>query len=63
MSVAVLLCLHVFSDRSAWLPAISGIAAGGLVYALTMATLQIPEWKMLIEVVRKGILKFVRWAS
>ena len=63
MSVAVLLCLHFLSDQSAWLPAISGIAAGGLVYALTMATLQIPEWKMLIEVVRKGILKFVRWAS
>ena len=55
MSVAVILCLRLFSDRSVWLLTISGIAAGGLVYVLTMAALQVPELGVLVSAIRRRI--------
>ena len=47
MSVAVLLVLRLFSGRSGWLLSFSGIAAGGLVYALMMVALRVPELRVL----------------
>jgi putative peptidoglycan lipid II flippase len=55
MSFAVLLCLRFLSDRSAWLLTISGIAAGGLVYALTMMFLRVPELTVLLSAVRRRL--------
>ncbi|MGB7876798.1 MAG: murein biosynthesis integral membrane protein MurJ [Anaerolineales bacterium] len=55
MSFAVLLCLRLLSDRSAGFLSISGIAAGGLVYALTMMVLRVPEWNTLVSVIRRRI--------
>jgi putative peptidoglycan lipid II flippase len=55
MSVAVVLCLRLFSDRSAWLLAVSGVVAGGLVYALMMVGMQVPELGVLVNAVRGKI--------
>ena len=56
MAIAVLVCLRTFSDRSAWLLSISGIAAGGLVYALTMMALRVPELDTFIGAIRRRLL-------
>lgn len=56
MSFAVLLCLRFFADRSNWLLTISGIAAGGLAYALTMLALRVPELDTLVNAVRRRLL-------
>jgi putative peptidoglycan lipid II flippase len=56
MSFAVILCLRFFADRSAWLLTISGILSGGLVYALTMMALRVPELDALYKAVRQRLL-------
>jgi len=56
MSFAVFLCLRFFSDRSAWLLTISGIAAGSLTYTLTMIVLRVPELEVLYNAVRRRLL-------
>ena len=55
MSAVVILCLSLFSDRSAWLLTLSGIAAGGLVYALMMTVLRVSELDVLIKAIRRRI--------
>jgi len=57
MSLAILLCLRFLSDRPAWLLSISGIAAGGLAYALTMMALRVPELGSLVREVRRRFVK------
>jgi len=57
MSAAVLFCLRIFMDRSAWLLTISGIAAGGLAYLLTMWILRVPELNMLVSAIRRRFLR------
>lgn len=56
MSFAVLVCMRLLSDRPAWLLSISGIAAGGLVYALTMTLLRVPELNTLVAAIRRRLL-------
>ena len=57
MSAAVLFCLQFFTEQPAWLLTISGIATGGLAYALTMAALRVPELKMLVSAIRQRVIK------
>jgi putative peptidoglycan lipid II flippase len=53
MSAAVLLVLRTFSAGSAWLLAISGILAGGLVYLLAMAAIRASELEMLFDAIQR----------
>jgi putative peptidoglycan lipid II flippase len=55
MSVTVLLVTRVFSGQSAWLLALSGIAAGGLVYALMMFALRVPELGVLVGTIHRRL--------
>ena len=55
MSVTVVLTTSFFSGRPAWLLALSGIAAGGLVYALMMFVLRIPELTLLVGAVSRRV--------
>ena len=55
MSMTVILCLRIFSDRSTWLLTLGGIAAGGLVYTLMMAVLRVPELGVLASAIRRRI--------
>jgi putative peptidoglycan lipid II flippase len=55
MSAAVLLVLRFFSGLSAWLLALIGIIAGGLVYVLVMAALRVPEIRTLVTAIRRRI--------
>jgi len=55
MSFAVFLCLGLLSDQPAWLLSISGIAAGGLAYALTMMALRVPELGILVNAIRQRL--------
>ena len=57
MSASVLLCLRFLTGQPAWMLTISGIAAGGLAYALTMAALRVPELGMLIGALRQRLIK------
>ena len=57
MSASVLLCLRFLTGEPAWLLTISGIAAGGLAYALTMAVLRVPELDMLIGALHRRLIK------
>ena len=57
MAFAVIMCLRFFADRSAWLLTLSGIAAGGLVYALTMVVLRVPELSALVRALRRRVRK------
>jgi putative peptidoglycan lipid II flippase len=59
MSFSVILCLRLFSNRSAWLLTLSGIAAGGLVYALVMVILRVPELRALVRAVRRRVGKSI----
>ena len=53
MSVIVLLTARLFSGQPAWLLALSGVAAGGLAYALMMVVLRVPELSLLVGAVRR----------
>jgi putative peptidoglycan lipid II flippase len=53
MSVAVLLSLRFFSGQPAWLLSLTGIATGGLVYALMMVTLRVPELRLLVGTIQR----------
>ena len=55
MSVAVILCLRLFSDRSAWLLSIGGIVAGGSVYVMMMMALRVPELAILMGAVQSRL--------
>lgn len=55
MSAAVLLVLRFFSGYPAWLLALGGILAGGLVYTLTMFGLRVPEIDLLVSAVRRRL--------
>lgn len=57
MSAAVLLCLRFFTGQPAWLLTISGIAAGGLAYAATMAALRVQELRAVLGAVRRRLNK------
>ena len=57
MAAAVLFCLRIFSDQPAWLLTLSGIVAGGLAYSLTMATLRVPELDILINAIRRRLIR------
>jgi len=56
MSATVLLCLRLLSSQPAWLLTIVGIAAGGLVYALIMVAMQVPELDALIKTIRRKLV-------
>jgi putative peptidoglycan lipid II flippase len=56
MSAAVLVCLRFLSDHSVWFLTLSGIGAGGFVYAVTMAAARVPELDSLYNAVRRRLL-------
>jgi putative peptidoglycan lipid II flippase len=55
MSVAVLLSMRFFSGQSAWLLAVSGILAGGLVYALAMIATRVSEFETLVNAIYRRL--------
>lgn len=55
MSVTVLLITRFFSEQPAWLLALSGIAAGTLVYALMMVVLRVPELSLLVGAIHRRL--------
>jgi len=57
MSVTVYFCLSFFTGQPAWLLTITGIAAGGVVYALMMAALRVPELEALTGAIRRRLIK------
>lgn len=57
MSMSVIACLRILTKGPAWLLVISGIAAGGLAYTLTMAALRVPELDAVISVLRRRLIK------
>ncbi len=57
MSLAVLLTLRLFSGQAAWLLSISGVIVGGMVYALVMLALRVPELGIIVGAVQRRLMK------
>jgi hypothetical protein len=57
MSAAVFAIFRILPEQPAWLLTISGITAGGLAYGLSMAVLRVPELDMLLNAIRRRIIK------
>lgn len=55
MTVAVLLITGFLAGQPAWMLAFSGIIVGGLVYALMMVVLRVPELRSLVAAVRHRV--------
>jgi len=57
MSLFIVGWLHFASGYSVWIIAPIGIVAGGIVYALMMLILRVPELKELTDGIRRRLIK------
>lgn len=55
MTVILLLCLRLTAVIPPWLLVLSGITAGGLIYALILTSLRVPEVRSLLRFVQRRI--------
>ncbi len=57
MTLALWGWMRVTEGTSAWLTALGGIAAGGLVYLLMLMVMRVPEVKMAFDGIKRRIKK------
>ncbi len=57
MSLALWAWLHFASGYSVWIVAPIGIIAGGIIYALMMFILRVPELKELTDAIQRRLIK------